>query len=384
MVSHRVFATSLVAASVTLSASVHAQGQDDPSAAPASAPAATSSPSSASTATSTPAASSTPSAEAAAPEGDDRTLAGHTFIYPILQQGAFNTSHFGIRQGAAFVRIPALPLGALGSFDLTGSGLTQAFDVGVKIIPWLGVYGTAEGQALTGGDVSSAVLFGGSFVFRGEGGAVVRIARLEKSGTQFAARVFGGAGTGRDLKVLPVLSAVLGGGSSLGDVLTGNVGKNLITPKGNNTFGASLHAAQAVGKLVGLQAAIEGRSSRETATSFDTAANGNVELTTSTTGVKGAIGAGVDGNAAGFPFGGMAEYQLQFDNTSSPRSSESAAAHLVSVGLYYTGQRHLLLGIGGVTQLGMQAIEGQDASGATVKSGAPSLYYGQFVFRYVW
>src|SRR5262245_33582837 len=46
---------------------------------------------------------------------DDRTLDGHTFLFPVLQEGAFNTTHFGIRQGVAVILIPRLPIGAAGT-----------------------------------------------------------------------------------------------------------------------------------------------------------------------------------------------------------------------------------------------------------------------------
>ncbi len=319
------------------------------------------------------------------PEFGDRTLKGHTFLYPILQEGAFNTSHFGVRQGVAVTNIPQLPLGSVGTFDLSASGLVQNFDLGLRLLSWLGLYGTAEGQVLTGINVPSLLVVGGSFSFRGEGGGIVRIARIETTGTQLSARVFGGAGTGRDLKVLPLVNALLSGSSSLGDVVNGNVGKYILTPKANDTFGGSLHLGQALGRFIGLQAAVEGRSSRETSSPFVAASNANVDQTTAVTSFMGAIGVDIDGQPAGFPLGAMAEYRAQVDNAAPPLGeATSTMSHRVSAGIYYTGRRNLLLGVGGVTQLNMESVTGQDAAGNPAKSGSPSEVYGQFVLRYVW
>jgi hypothetical protein len=363
-----------------------AQGGPDTAAQPTpAAPAAPAAPATQAAQTAAPAApiGEEPSSESS--EFGDRTLKGHTFIYPILQEGAFNTTHFGIRQGAAIQTVPQVPLGPLGAFDLSASGLVQDFDLGIKILPWLGVYGTAEGTLITGVNVDSLVLIGGSFGFKGEGGAVVRIVRIERSGTQVAVRLFGGAGTGRDLTVLPLVQGLLSGGKQLGDVLNGSVGKYILLPKGNNTFGGSLHAAQAVGKWVGLQAALEGRSTRDTSSPFDQNANANVDHTTSTTTFKGSFGVDVDGSPSGVPLGAMVEYQLHLDNASPDQgASISTTSHYVAAGLYYTGRRNLLLGIGGATQLNMQPITGVDANNNPAPSGAPSFYYGQFVLRYIW
>ncbi len=81
----------------------------------------------------------------------------------------------------------------------------------------------------------------------------------------------------------------------------------------------------------------------------------------------------------------MAEYQVELDNTSAETGeSASTTAHFVGLGLYYTGRRNLLIGVGGATQLGLEPVVGQDAAGAPLKSGSPSLWFGQFILRYVW
>lgn len=320
-----------------------------------------------------------------APDFGDRTLAGHTFIYPLLQEGAFVTTHFGIRQGFALETIPQFPLASLGTFNLSATGLAQNFDLGVQILPWLGVYGNAEGTVATGADIDSLLLFGGQFTFDGEGGLVGRIARFESTGSQLAARLYGGGGTGRDLGILQLVSSVVSNTkATLGSVVHGNFGKYVLTPVSNNEFGGLLHAAQAAGRFVGVQAAVQVQSRRDTTSPFDATTNSNVDSTISSTSVQASAGVDVDGSPAHVPLGAMAEYQFQFNDASASGASASSTSNLIGVGLYYTGRRNLLLGLGGKTALGQSPLTGVSTAGKPAQSGAPSLYYGQFVLRYIW
>jgi hypothetical protein len=331
-------------------------------------------------------AAAAPAAAPAAPDWDDRTMNGHAFIFPILQEGAFNTTHFGIRQGFAFAEYPSVPLGKLGSPSLSLSGLVEDFDLGVRILPWLGVYGNAEGQVALGASIDSLLLAGGQFGFSGQGGLVGRILRIESTGTQLSVRAFGGAGTGRNANIVGLVDALLGGSGKTGfsDVLNGNAGKFLLTPTGSNTFGGSFHAAQAFGKYVGAQAALEVDSARQSVSPFVPSAGGNVSQTTSDTAFKATVGVDVDGSPSGVPLGAMAEYEMEFDDYSAGGVSSSVVTNIVGVGLYYTARRNLILGLGGKTLLNPQPLTTENSSEKPVQSGSPSIYYGQFILRYVW
>lgn len=305
----------------------------------------------------------------------DRTMKGHTFIYPILQEGAFNTMHFGTRLGAAVFSVPNVPTGALGTLTLNAAGLAQDFDLGIEILPWLGVYGTGDGTVVTGSDFESAIVFGGQFSFSGEGGVVVRLVRVESTGTQVSARLFGGGGTGLNLDTDNLLTAVLGQtGQTLNTILKGGIGNLILTPTGSYTFGGSVHGAQALGRYVGLQLAVEGRNTWQTVSPYVVSMNANQDETTSTTAVSTSAGVDVDGSPAGVPLGAMVEYKGEFDAASPPSgASTTAFVNTIAVGLYYTGRRDLLLGLGGKTELGLSEL-GQSAS----------IYYGQFLLRYIW
>ena len=85
----------------------------------------------------------------------------------------------------------------------------------------------------------------------------------------------------------------------------------------------------------------------------------------------------------------MAEYlaiesNLEAGSPTGPSESTSELAHFVSAGLYYTGRPSLQVGVAGVAQLGLRPLAGVDVNGAPAKSDAPSVFFGQFILRYVW
>ena len=333
-----------------------------------------------------PAPSTTP-----APPSDDRMLKGHRVLFPVLQeQIPFATTHFGIRQGLALANVPKLPLGPLGPTDLTLSGLAQNFDLGVRITDWLAIQGSGAGQVITGVNIASIVLSGATFTASGEAGPLVRLVRSEKSGTQVALGLTGGAGFGRQLTVLPLVNALLSNpGQSLGTVLNGNIGKQVLVPTSKSTFAGTVSAAQTLTPNFGLLASVQGRYTSETQSPFDSTKAASVDVSSSNVEVKGALGVTADGSPSGIPVGVMAEYLANLSNattgsTSGPSQSSSELSHFVSAGVYYTGRANLQVGVAGAAQLALRPVDGVDTNGATAKSDAPSVLFGQFILRYVW
>jgi hypothetical protein len=319
-------------------------------------------------------------------EWGDRTLRGHTFPYPGLQETAFVTTHFGVRQGFAFLRVPDLPLGQAGTFDLSATGLVQSFDLGVKILDWLGVFVVGDGQLVTGVNVPSLVLTQNSFTAHAEGGAIVRVARVESSGTQIAVRASGGAGIGRGVSVLNLISGIASAQNvDATKVLTTGIGQYLLIPESSYTFAGSLHVAQPVAPVLGLQAAFEARRKADTQSPYDPKAGANVDQTTYTTALNGSVAVSLDGAPAGFPLALQPEYELSVSFASDGAgNSQTLVSHIVGAGIYYTGRRDLQVGIAGAMLLGLPTVQGVDAANRPADSGSPSLYYGQFILRYIW
>jgi hypothetical protein len=336
-------------------------------------------------------AASEPSPPSAAASKDDRLLKGHRYLFPVLQDGIpFSTTHFGIRQGLALASYPGVPLGPLGRQDLTASGLAQNFDAGVHITDWLALQATGAGQVITGVNVASIVLSGASFSASGEAGPLLRVLRSDRSGTQVALSVTGGAGTGRSVNVLPLVNALVSTqGQTLDSVLKGNIGKFVLVPTSKATVAGTVSAAQTLTPNFGILASVQGRYTNEVQSPFDAAKGTNVDVSSSNVEIKGALALTADGAPSGIPGAIMVEYLANASNvstgsTTGPSDSSSDLGHFVAGGLYYTGRANLQLGVAGAAQLGLRPISGTDAAGAPAKSDAPSVLFGQFILRYIW
>src|SRR5262245_33027545 len=147
-------------------------------------------------------------AEAAQTEpAQTRRVGGHPFLFPILMHTALVTTHVGIREGFAVREVPDLPVGRLGTRDITLNGFQQSLDLGFRILPWLGVYGFARGVIITGVTADSLLVDGASFDFVISGGGVLRLLRDDSTGTQLALRLRVGYSQGRDIPIQPFVQA---------------------------------------------------------------------------------------------------------------------------------------------------------------------------------
>lgn len=313
----------------------------------------------------------------------DRTLAGHTYLFPALQNSAFVTTHFGIRQGFVIVNVPRVPLGAE-KLDLNASGLSENADLGVKIVPWLGLFGTLSGQITTGTDVPSIILTGGAFAVGGDLGLAIRTFRNESTGTQGTLRLSGGLGTGRDVSILGLVGAMIATPEgTTRDVVTGSAGKYVLVPKGSRRGIASFHLAQTLTRHLGVQASLGGTYRHDTAEPFDPRENETVAIHATSVAGNAAIALSVDGAPSHFPIAAMLEYSAVLE-LHRDRGEEQPLGHLAGAGLYYSGTPDLQLGVAAVTQLGAPPVDGIDEAGNAAPSGAPRTYAGQFILRHVW
>ncbi len=315
---------------------------------------------------------------------DERVLAGHRFFFPLLQETAFNTTHFGIRQGGGSYSVPKYPT-KVGTFDVEEMFLTEGADLAVRLHDRIGVFGTLEGQAFTGSDGTSALVRGGKFAVGGTFGGVVKLARIEQTGTQFAGRVFGKIDTGTKLNVLKLLDWILESDSStLDEVINGEFVKYAIADTGSHEYGLSFHGAQALARYFSLQGSV--RYAHGGWFVKATTPRGTLEDSSSTDDLQLVLAAEVDGMPAHVPVAAVMEYRIEGIWTTNDATDVTAvdSHHVISAGVYYSGQRNLQLGIALETEISMTPERDTDEDGRTVSSGSPSRFSGQFVFRYIW
>jgi hypothetical protein len=285
--------------------------------------------------------------------------------------GAFVTTDFGVREGFALFTIPNFPLSGTSSFNLSLAGLKQDFDLGVKILPWLGVFADGDGSVVIGTSVSSLALGPNAFSFFGEGGAVARLFRLESTGTQVSLRASGGGGPGIGLNIEPLIQNLESSAkATVGSVIQGNIGKFLLTPESTYAFGGSLNAAQALTRNFGAQFTFAVKDTGLTQSPFNAMTHTNVSSSLNTPEIDVALAVSIDGSPNRVPIALVPEYELLKDF-----GSNSSLQNLVAIGLYYSGRRDLQVGLEGAIDFGLPEIEG---------SGRPSLYLGEFLLRYYW
>lgn len=328
-----------------------------------------------------------PACEPCGGGGRSRQLGGHTFLFPMLQQSAFVSSYVGIREGVAVYDVPALPIGRLGTQDVSLAGYQQMLDLGLQLTHWLGLWGEARGTLYSGLTVGSFMSDGATFQASGDGGVVVRLLHFESSGTQLSLRAGGGYERGRELTLLPLLTAIVDTpGVTLESILRGSLGELLVVPTSEYSVNGGVFLAQALGgSFLGLQASASATRAWRTRRPFEPIEGGRVDHATTATRINLAAALTADFKSLGVPLALMGEYLF-----TAGYQSEVALARTdlrtssVGLGLYYSGRPNLQLGLGGVAVLDSEPRIGRDADGNPAKSGEPTLTYGQLILRYIW
>jgi hypothetical protein len=141
-------------------------------------------------------------------------------------------------QGLALFDTPRL-LTPVGALDLTRTGVLWNVDLGVGLLHWSVLYGALSSQSIPGANLPTPA-FGGTLAIAGKAGDVFALTRTREGATQLAVRIFGGARTGRNITVLPLVL----GDKGPNDGLNGVVAKYVPTPPRTSTFGLTLRWAE--------------------------------------------------------------------------------------------------------------------------------------------
>src|SRR5215217_6355494 len=161
-----------------------------------------------------------------------RQLKGHTFLFPILQQSAFVTSHVGIREGLARYDVPDVPVNDLEPLDVHLTGIQQTLDLSLGITDWLGVTGYGRATIITGTNADGLLASGATVDLIGQLGAVARILRNDTSGTQLSFRAHYGYNRGREITLLPLVNAIVNTPQiTVGGIIDGDLGQFLFVPR---------------------------------------------------------------------------------------------------------------------------------------------------------
>ncbi|HEY6879866.1 MAG TPA: hypothetical protein VI299_17680 [Polyangiales bacterium] len=320
---------------------------------------------------------------------ESRTLAQHTYIPPLLQQSAFVTSHFGVRQGFSSLVVPNVATD-LGRQDLRANGFTQSFDLGLKLFEFIGLYATAFGTVNSGTNAASAFDLGANLEAGFRAGGVLRLLRLPQVGTQLSLRVSGGLGSVNEINVDQFLEAAQQDTAQLPAIRRDSALALLVTPARAVLFGTSVHWAQTIVPALALQTSVAFGRSNTTSRPFDLGDGRRAEVTRDERIVETSFALSLDLASFRVPVALMPEYQLVREAVSARDGALRRDFHYrsqrVGGGIYYSGRPNLVLGVGAFTALNLEQdrLEWNAADGSRKRSGAPSQTQAHFVLRYVW
>jgi hypothetical protein len=320
-------------------------------------------------------------------EAGSRTLGGHTYLFAPFQPAPFIATYFSLQQGLQATTASDVPFGRLGNVDLATVFVLERAQLGVKITDWLGITGDFEGNFSTGVNVKSLLIRGGEYSYGGGGGLVGRIVRIDKTNTQVTARAGVTYLGGQIITIAPLLDALVKTPrQAVEDIVSGDIGNLVLVPGKFVTVPISIDAAQTISPNFSAQLSVGFRYRQTTVSPFDTATNTTRDFQLTTTSPNVALALTADGAPNKIPVAVVGEIAVQFPRTKNEQTgrSQGRVQPTLALGLYYSGQRHLQLGLVGALGLGLEPIQGRDAGGNAVESKKPTSVSGLFDFRYVW
>lgn len=278
----------------------------------------------------------------------ERTLKGHTFIYPSQSDPAFITTAFGFNQGLSYVRMSGTPvLGSPTTVDAALVGVEERFDLGLRLHERIGLFGRMTARALIGVDAPSALYLGAQGGYAVDAGLTGMLLRLERYGTQVGVRAtlerVGGAQLSPGALVDELLRTTAKG---LNDVASGQLVRLLLSKTGGWAGKGSLNVAQAVGRHFSGQASAELAFSSLGASRWDVTQSASVESDVRAWAF--AMGVALTADLSPHaPLAFQAEYRLRSTLATTVDGADApspAPGHFIGGGLYYSGRRDLLLG----------------------------------------
>jgi hypothetical protein len=344
-----------------------------------------------------------PAADLAAPptRWGNRMLAGHTFLFPVTHAGPFVTTYFGVAQGVYDESIPNVPIPGARTTDLSLIGVTSTADLGIKLTDWLGVEAQGRALAVFGLNGQSLIYAGGQLNSGGYIAPIVRLARVESSGTQISLRAQMGWLNGTSLQVPRLLvlarTAIAGAVQNTSDPTAAarDIGAGIIQggfPRvilaGADTFNlnASIEAAQALGEMFGLQAAVAAQR-RVLGVTLNDPAAGDFRESGTRYDMLVDLSAEWDGMSAHIPIAAILEYELnaRLAGTGDEELEvEGGNTHTLGLGVYYSGRPNLQVGLFAATIRNLRPIAGVSVAGSPGTSGTPNTQFAEMVLRYVW
>jgi len=308
----------------------------------------------------------------------NRTLTGHTFLYPAYFDSAFVATYIGVRAELRFLHVPDVAT-QFGSFKLNLTGASESFDFGLKLTDIVGLRVTGAVRAIVGTNIPSVVYEGATYDLGAGLQVPIRLFRLESSGSQLALVPYFSFSSGQATTIFPLLRN--GAGATLATFLVGNGGELAATPFDAVRFGLNAAFAQTFSPNFSLQAGAGLGRTVVTIKPFVPPVGDRQSDTEGAWAFNIAASFTADAAPNGFPLAGMFEWRTtrQPESTSLIVAQGSDTTHVLALGAYYSGRRDLQFGVVGALELGLGGVPTD-----TGTSGSPNAKDLGMILRYFW
>ena len=320
------------------------------------------------------------------PEPTEQVLGGHLFIFPILQEPAFMTTHIAFGQALELLSVPDAPVRTGRTYNVTALGVSEHMTFAGRFLDRYEASIGGAAEAYSGDGVKSALVGGAAYWFDLQLGLGMRLWRGRR--TELSARLGGAFGSSKRIEFIPVLQqlAQQQTAEAVDAVVDGNTGRKVVTPAHRDAVGLSLHLAHAFSRAFGFQGAF---SVNESFINLNVTYDDQRSISGSITSpeLDGAVTYDLSPLVPQVPLELIAEYSINWSHVATKEPGLSKwleAQQVISGGAYYSGRKDLQVGLNVRHILTFETTQGFDQSGRPFPLGKPEFTAVQLTLRYIW
>ncbi|MCE9671177.1 hypothetical protein LY474_25535 [Myxococcus stipitatus] len=271
--------------------------------------------------------------------------------------------------------------------DVLRIGPRMTVDLRRAVNDWVDVTGFARGPVVTSPHANPLLVDGATLELVGEAGGVIRLLRGDTDGTLLSLRGHFGFDKSREITLLPLVESLLDStGMTSEELVEQELGEFVFIPEQEATVHGGLFVAQVLDAVFAVQGSVSAEFAWQRRRPFDSLMDSRVVESTHAVRVFLALAVTADlSPVTRVPLALMAEYVFR---TGAQEQVDAADTLLedstVGLGLYYSGNPDLQVGLGAVATLDMGTELSVDAAGRPVLVDEPTRVYGQLLIRYVW
>ncbi len=320
------------------------------------------------------------------PEEKEQVLGGHLFIFPVLQEPAFMTTHVAFAQALELLSVPDAPVRPGRTYDVSALGVDESIRFSARFLDRYEASIGGAAEAYSGSGIKSALVGGAGYWFNGQVGLGMRLWRGRR--TQVSARLGGTFGATKRLEFINVVDDVAsqGAAQTVDDIIDGTTGRRVVTPASNDALRVSFHVAHALSRAFGLQGSFGVSESWLRLTLYhpdERRIHG--EITSPE--LDAALTYDLRPLVSFLPIELIGEYSVRWSYVATQEPGLSKwleAQQILGGGAYYSGRADLQIGLHVRRILTFETTQGIDANGRPFPMGKPEFTALELTLRYIW